>query len=182
MLSWVGCRFQRSKAIVASPPPPPSPDVMRCSWLSTPPAGESWRFGRCSRGLAWEPSLWANTAGTTQFQNENISSQSKSSLCESSCLEYHRSVCSTLRANVHMHALAGCCMLATVWWGWTVWPARAGSSTPSRCVCWIPSQEHWGQWTSPSTWPSGWYTKSHIYEPQRYCGLAWIFKRTVQQL
>lgn len=57
----------------------------------------------------------------------------------------------------------GYCMLAIVWWGWTVWPVRAGSCTPQRFVCWILLQELWRPWTSPSIWPSGCYIdKSHL--------------------
>lgn len=84
-----------------------------------------------------------------------------------------------------MRALPGCCMLATVWWGWTVWPVRAGSSTPSRCVCWIPSQEHWGRWTSPSTWPSGWYSdrrNTYIHLKHTVDWLEFKKKRIVQHL
>lgn len=31
MLSWVGCRFQKSEATGTSPPPPPFRGVMLCS-------------------------------------------------------------------------------------------------------------------------------------------------------
>lgn len=70
--------------------------------------------------------------------------------------------------NVFIHcmllpAFSGYCTLAIVWWGLTVWPVRVGSCTPPRFVCWILLQELWGPWTSPSTWPSGWYIKNNVY-------------------
>lgn len=202
MLSWVGCRFQRSEAIGSSPPPLPFLDAMLCSWSSTPHAGESWRCGQCSRGLESEPSQWANTAGINnatikcRFLNFTCSwfftkkthlwlQRFAAFLCHFGLLVIQKKLfedvtlsnCDVLISQFHWHltenngvcacacVLAGCFMLATVWWGWIVWPVRAGSSTPSRCVCWIPSQEYWGQLTYPSTLPSGWYTdrKTHTY-------------------
>lgn len=68
MPSWGGCRSQRSEVIGSPLSRLSSPDVMLCSWSSMLLAGESWRYGRCSRGHELELSLWANTAGTCIIQ------------------------------------------------------------------------------------------------------------------
>lgn len=58
-----------------------------------------------------------------------------------------------------LSTFSGYCTLAIIWWGWTVWPVRAGRCTRPRFVCWTLLQELWGPWTSHSTWPSGWHIK-----------------------
>lgn len=162
MPSWAGFRSQRSEVTGSPLPLLPSPDAMLCSWSSTPPAGESWRYGRCSRGRELELLLWANTAGIKLFitnkKNTYASAFDRSQKHWLWTLKERQTVC----------ALLGWFMLATVWWGWTVWPVRAGNSTPSKCVYWTPSQEHWGQSTSPFTWPSGWRPdrETHTYIKQ----------------
>ena len=71
MLSWDGCRFQRSESIESYPPLPPTPDAMLCSWSSTRRAEGSWRCGGCSTDPESEPSLWANTAGTNMHTSKS---------------------------------------------------------------------------------------------------------------